>query len=722
MTTIRSHSPVSLAVSSTDVPPVLARMALTGATTQFSLSTGDLRYVVYLPFTQGGGPLHFDYLVFGARGNEALRFIGSVDNTQVQSVSGHTHAGSAGARAVVIADSGKEWLSWVTAAFAGTGYASMAEPPQDFARWPLGYLVRLDASVQAPYLQPTRLTDLRAFNHSVAAGDVNGDGATDYLVSGTSKQDDPLFYARLGYLLVSQPAGGHQRILIDHPNLSPAGVSKGGLGNVVLADVNRDGRDDVVLSGGSGELTAADKGFLTMSYQDGRLVEQFSLAPYGRFNQYPSYNHYAFDMDKDGDLDILAFFGVSSWGFELLRNEGNGRFSPVPDALGLNALRLPDFKMMQFADVNRDGYTDIILDNLTSDWSLASRPANLASAILLNDGGRAFKVSSASPNLSGTAPGSSLQTVVTSYAGEVAPGTHRFVTSFRRNNDTEFGMFAQDLSLAGGASAGSGGSGSAPAISRVLLTTGATSVYQTSTNTLTIDDAGARAGDPAGDGVVLKSPAGKLLSSLSALAAVVINGNGFSIFAGKGSQWTELNFSSAGVQQGAATKLSLAQAVRRESALGTDINGDGRIGLVVASVLDGDGYHASHAPLGLYRSQLGTLVLDQSGRAGGSPLNADATVLVTAAGKPWALRSSEQVLGIAAKTPDSLELLVRAGSRITALEMDIDSGTVAARGLTLREAGALTSREYAYQRDLDGDGSISLTGQSTLPAGWPPVL
>lgn len=354
MATIRSYSPVSIPVSSTDVPSSLARMALSGGTTQFSLSTGDLRYVVYLPFTQGGGPLYFDYLVFGSRGTEPLRFIGSVDNTLVQSVSGHTHVSSAGGRSAVLADSGKEWLSWVTAAFAGTGYESMAEPPQDYARWPLGYLVRLDASAQAPYLQPTRLTDLRAFNHSVATGDVNGDGTADYLVSGSSKQEDPLFYARLGYLLVSQPSGGHQRILIDHPNLSPVGVAKGGLGNVVLADVNRDGRDEIVLSGGSGELTAADKGFLTMSYQDGRLVEQFSLAPYGRFNQHPTYNHYAFDMDKDGDLDILAFFGVSSWGFELLRNEGDGHFAPVPDALGLNALRLPDFKMMQFADVNRD--------------------------------------------------------------------------------------------------------------------------------------------------------------------------------------------------------------------------------------------------------------------------------------------------------------------------------------------------------------------------------
>ncbi len=721
MTTIRSQSPVSIPVSSTDVPPVLARMALSGATTQFSLSAGDLRYVVYLPFTQGGGPLYFDYLVFGARGSEALRFIGSVDNTLVQSVSGHTHAGSAGGRAVVIADSGKEWLSWVTAAFAGTGYASMAEPPQDFGQWPLGYLVRIDASAQAPYLQPTRLTDLRAFNHSVAAGDVNGDGATDYLVSGTSKQEDPLFYARLGYLLVSQPSGGHQRIVIDHPNLSPAGVSKGGLGNVVLADVNRDGRDEIVLSGSSAELTAADKGFLTMSYQDGRLVEQFLLAPYGRFNQYPSYNHYAFDMDKDGDLDILAFFGVSSFGFELLRNEGNGRFSPVPDALGLNALRLPDFKMIQFADANRDGYTDIILDNLTSDWSLASRPANLASAILLNDGGRAFKVSSASPSLSGTAPGMSVQTVATSYAGEVAPGTHRFVTSFRRNGETEFGMFAQDLSLGGTPAGGSGAAGT-PTISRALLTTGTTSVYQTSTGGLLVDDAGARSGDPAGDGIVLKSAAGKPLASLRQLSAVVTDDDGVRIFAGKGTQWTETSFGSTGLQQGAATKLSLAQAVRRESALGIDIDGDGRIGLAVTSVLDGDGYRGSDAPLGLYRSQLGTLVLDQAGRPAGSPLDADATVLVTAAGRTWALRNNEQLLGMAAKNADSLELLVRAGSRVTALEVDIDSGTVAARGLTLRDNDALTAREHAYQRDLDGDGSISLIGQTTPPAGWPPLL
>lgn len=681
-------------------------MALEGVTTQFSLSTGDLRYVVYLPFTQGGGPLSLDFLVFGAKGSEALRFIGSVDNTLVQSVSGQTHVQTADGRSAVIADSGKEWLSWVSDAFAGTGYEPMAEPPQDYARWPLGYLVRLDALAQAPYLQPTRLADMRAFNHSVSTGDVNGDGLADFLVSGTSKQEDPLFYARLGYLLVSQPSGGHRQVLIDHPNLSPQGVSKGGLGNVVLADLNRDGRDEIVLSGGSSELGATDKAFLVMRYEDGQLVQQFSLAPYGRFNQYPSYNHYAFDMDKDGDLDILAYFGVSSWGFELLRNRGDGSFEPVPDALGLNALRLPDFKTMQFADVNRDGYADIILDNLTNDWSLATRPANLATAILLNDGGRSFTPASAAPSVSGIAPGNSVQTIVTSYVGEVAPGTHRFVTSFRQKDNAEFGMFAQDLSLTVPPPG--------PTVSRVLLTTGPTSVYQTSAGTLLVDAAGARTGDPAGDGVLLKSATGKPLASIRQLAAVAVTDEGgVRLLSGKGSQWNELVFSSAGVQQGKASKLSATEVAQRERALGVDVNGDGQIGLVVAGVLDGDGYPYSTAPLGLYRSQLGTLVLDQAGLSAGSQLSTDSKTVLSAPGKAWTLRAPQQLLGVAPKDATSLEMLVKFGSRITAYVLDTDTGIVQGRGQTLRETSALTSREHVYGLDLDGDQNITLIGQPT---------
>lgn len=712
MTTIRSHTPVTIPLSSTDIPPVLASMALAGATTQFAVSTGDIRYVVHLPFTQGGGPLYFDFLVFGARGNAPLRFIGSVDNSLVQGVSGHTHVSSAAGRSAVIADSGKEWLPWVQAAFEGTGYASLAEPPQDYARWPLGYLVRMDASAEAPYLTATQLTDLRAFNHSVAAGDVNGDGLPDYLVSGTSKQEDPLFYARLGYLLVSQPDGNHQRILIDHPNLSAVGVAKGGLGNVVLADVNRDGRDEIILSGGSGDLSATDKAFLVMRYDNGRLLEQFSLASYGRFSQYPSYNHYAFDMDNDGDLDILAFFGVSSVGFELLRNEGDGSFVPLPDALGLNALRLPDFKMMQFADVNRDGFTDIILDNLTYDWSLASHPANLASAILLNEGGRSFKPSATAPSLAGSAPGMAVQTIVTSYAGEIAPGSHRFVTSFRTKADTEFGMFAQDLTLSGTATA----PGADPVVAKLLLTTGSVSVYQSRTGALVVGEAGAQPGEGLGNPVSLSSAAGKPLKSIRDLAAVSLNEDGsLDILSGKGSRWSELSFSSSGMQQGKAVRLSLSELVRREPDFGVDINGDGRIGLVVASVLDGDGYPGTDAPLGLYRSNVGTLVLDQAGYTDGHPLSDSAISLVTTTGKAWTLRGNEQLLGIAEKNADTLELLVRAGSRITAYELDADSGVVNRRGQGVKGDEQLLAREAVYGRDFNGDGTVGLIGLGDVP-------
>lgn len=143
--------------------------------------------------------------------------------------------------------------------------------------------------------------------HCAIARDVNGDGRQDLLVCGAGKAGGPLALFR------NDAGTGYTNVT------TAAGLRVAGLG-AALADLNRDGRLDVVAVSWSG------------------VRVQFSTAP-GRFGRVWTVAGGGADLavadaDRDGDLDVFVVRGCAAkrdQGDMLLVNRGWGGF----DAMGL---------------------------------------------------------------------------------------------------------------------------------------------------------------------------------------------------------------------------------------------------------------------------------------------------------------------------------------------------------------------------------------------------
>lgn len=378
------------------LPSRLAGLALSGNTSQFTLRSPQQDFLVYHPFTQGGGPLVFPTLVFpiDARGNPGLGF--TIDADGLQGISGQqlVRSGPNSTR-VWLADSGKEWNPAFTGVYRGLGFDEVGEPPQNYARWPLGKIFNAEIDPATGLPKIVSLTPMRAFNHSIAQGDFNGDGRTDLLVSGfTSADVDPRFWDKVGYVALARSDGTYAIHWVTSPNLTDVGTSALGMSNVSATDLDGDGRDEIIFSGGSDTASPKDRVVAVFAMSDEGSFELLdSVQGYGKWLQHPAYNSALIDFDRDGYQDLLAYFGVAQVGFEVLHQEAGGRYVPA-GSLGLEAIEPWRFQFFQVLDFDRDGHQDLVLDNLTQQWPLRSTPQELAKALVRwvpESGGGFFK-------------------------------------------------------------------------------------------------------------------------------------------------------------------------------------------------------------------------------------------------------------------------------------------------------------------------------------------
>jgi VCBS repeat-containing protein len=133
--------------------------------------------------------------------------------------------------------------------------------------------------------------------------------------------------------------------------------------DVSVADVDGDGRQDVLISGDNGS------GHLYYNQGGGVFVDSgFSFA--GHFQ---SDNEIA-DIDNDGDLDL--FFQNGTAASALYRNDGAAGFTPVLtiDDPQPNSIYQNVFYSVRFGDLNGDGFADLYVPKVDAD------------AIYLNDG------------------------------------------------------------------------------------------------------------------------------------------------------------------------------------------------------------------------------------------------------------------------------------------------------------------------------------------------
>ncbi len=182
---------------------------------------------------------------------------------------------------------------------------------------------------------------------ALALGDVNGDGDLDLVVSA---QTDAAGLANgTVRVLLGDGSGTFQTSLADVPTNTTAA-------RLVLADVNEDGRLDLLLANTGSPAT------LSLRLGDG--LGGFAVPATGAeiaVSVAPSRLAVG-DLNEDGHLDVLSLGAVGSTqttvGVSL--GDGTGQFAPAPDVL------LPPTPAdLALADLNADGHLDLVVQTGT---------------------------------------------------------------------------------------------------------------------------------------------------------------------------------------------------------------------------------------------------------------------------------------------------------------------------------------------------------------------
>ncbi|MDD1649458.1 MAG: FG-GAP-like repeat-containing protein [Methylococcaceae bacterium] len=200
-------------------------------------------------------------------------------------------------------------------------------------------------------------------------GDLNKDGHVDLLVLGldwpSSQSDLRPWSAQPGRLFLGDGLGGFtlapeslfpiNQLLTVHPR------------EVLIADFNADGQNDLFI---------ADHGWDANPFP-GFQNQLFLSTPSGGWryasDQLPQISDFthaaaAADIDRDGDLDIFAGNGYGKIPPYFLMNDGTGHFvrddTRLPNATGEildTVTRITHFAGAEFADLDQDGWADLIL-------------------------------------------------------------------------------------------------------------------------------------------------------------------------------------------------------------------------------------------------------------------------------------------------------------------------------------------------------------------------
>jgi hypothetical protein len=259
---------------------------------------------------------------------------------------------------------------------------------------PNGYV---DASANLPQIAD--------FTHSAAVGDVNGDGKLDIFVGNLSGPSSPA----QPYFLLGDGSG--------HFTKSDAGlpVGTGGLLNrntdqygataSLLADLNGDGRDDLVLGNDGNTYGKEHRSAVFWNTGSGFSATSMSYLPQGFYGDYRIVHDIAaVDLDGDGDKDLILLSSESrpmeaygdGWAIDTLRNDKGtfvddtashfanaDRFEGQPNEIS----KIGASEFIRMLDVNGDGHQDLVITQFMNNPPTANTPV-----VWTNDGFGHFEV------------------------------------------------------------------------------------------------------------------------------------------------------------------------------------------------------------------------------------------------------------------------------------------------------------------------------------------
>src|SRR6476620_11705581 len=209
----------------------------------------------------------------------------------------------------------------------------------DFEDYNVQYLI--------PHAESTR-------GPKIAVADVNGDGLDDMYACGAKGQP--------GTLLLQRPGGSF--IASDTTVFKQDAASEDV--DALFFDANGDKKPDLYVVSGGNEYAGNDPALLDRLYiNDGK--GHFTRSANGLPLLFQNKSCVsAADIDHDGDMDLFVgnlanpkAYGIPQTS-ELLLNDGKGNFKVAEDGI-MNLLNIGMVTTASFADINRDGWSDLIV-------------------------------------------------------------------------------------------------------------------------------------------------------------------------------------------------------------------------------------------------------------------------------------------------------------------------------------------------------------------------
>jgi uncharacterized protein YjdB len=240
----------------------------------------------------------------------------------------------------------------------------------------------------------TKLSNVKAFNHSITSADLNGDGLKDVVALNMASRPWSPCRNLTVFLQVKDGAFRQDTSIIECVNEFSLGS-----GAVLAADLNEDGIPEIIeadyINRSSADFPVAFTLYERASVTNGTPRYRFKkfIHRAGRVYSDPSYGAtkiFATDVNGDKHVDLIVTLENTIGAYEntidIWLGDGRGNFQPSNYNLSPppNAIMMRELEM---ADVNRDGKPDFVLNSWNPVWwDVQTKTANLENLVWINTG------------------------------------------------------------------------------------------------------------------------------------------------------------------------------------------------------------------------------------------------------------------------------------------------------------------------------------------------